>query len=85
MGSLVDYKEQLQALSRTLRHTQVCPTPQRRIVRPSQPLKTPTDRVQRYAQCKVCYKKVVDLCDMVQVEGGGTQGHKSFWMCKTHL
>ena len=34
--------------------------------------------------CKVCYNRSL-IETMIYVEGGGTQGHLGFWMCKKHI
>ena len=31
--------------------------------------------------CKVCYKKDVPIEQAIHMDGGGTQGHRSFWIC----
>jgi len=43
--------------------------------------KEPRDPVR---ECDVCYKKR-PISEMVEVQGGGTQGHPKFWMCPSHL
>jgi len=35
-------------------------------------------------ECGVCYKKR-PISEMIEVQGGGTQGHPSFFMCNTHI
>jgi len=35
-------------------------------------------------QCFLCYKRI-NTEDSILIEGGGVQGHRSFYMCNSHV
>lgn len=40
-------------------------------------------RQRKVVRCKVCFS-VIDIDEAVEIDGGGTQGHLSFMMCRKH-
>ena len=80
-------KEQIMAFKRQVTEEAAEPKVKRRIYfRPKRVIKR-AKQIMTYEPktvvCKFCHKRI-PVENAILEEGGGVQGHKSFWICDTH-
>jgi len=79
-------KEQIMAFKIEIAEEAKAPRQKRRIYfRPKRTIKR-AKRIlipPKEVTCKLCHKRI-NINDAILEEGGGIQGHRSFWICRSH-